>query len=106
MGQAPSRLLQGCTGARLWLSLSRSEEHTSELQSPDHLVCRLLLEKKKNDNNTLTIGTDIETITGGTGAHAITLTAGTSGDIIPLQAGKDTATLAARPNTSAVQYSA
>src|SRR5258708_30789633 len=27
--------------------LVRSEEHTSELQSPDHLVCRLLLEKKK-----------------------------------------------------------
>ena len=27
----------------------RSEEHTSELQSPDHLVCRLLLEKKKKD---------------------------------------------------------
>src|SRR5258708_25662625 len=26
----------------------RSEEHTSELQSPDHLVCRLLLEKKKD----------------------------------------------------------
>src|SRR5258708_16078334 len=26
--------------------LIRSEEHTSELQSPDHLVCRLLLEKK------------------------------------------------------------
>src|SRR5258708_22479642 len=26
----------------------RSEEHTSELQSPDHLVCRLLLEKKTN----------------------------------------------------------
>src|SRR5258708_21717949 len=25
---------------------ARSEEHTSELQSPDHLVCRLLLEKK------------------------------------------------------------
>src|SRR5258708_26774014 len=25
----------------------RSEEHTSELQSPDHLLCRLLLEKKK-----------------------------------------------------------
>src|SRR5258708_22058521 len=31
------------TGSRA----SRSEEHTSELQSPDHLVCRLLLEKKK-----------------------------------------------------------
>src|SRR5438876_8294167 len=29
---------------------SRSEEHTSELQSPVHLVCRLLLEKKKNTN--------------------------------------------------------
>src|SRR5690348_17471846 len=28
----------------------RSEEHTSELQSPVHLVCRLLLEKKKNKN--------------------------------------------------------
>src|SRR5437762_7906263 len=27
----------------------RSEEHTSELQSPMYLVCRLLLEKKKND---------------------------------------------------------
>src|SRR5258708_9578188 len=32
----------------------RSEEHTSELQSPDHLVCRLLLEKKKT-----TIDTDL-----------------------------------------------
>src|SRR5258708_14085925 len=31
---------------------SRSEEHTSELQSPDHLVCRLLLEKKKRHRNT------------------------------------------------------
>src|SRR5258708_23760870 len=31
-----------------WL---RSEEHTSELQSPDHLVCRLLLEKKKRNSN-------------------------------------------------------
>src|SRR5258708_21428478 len=30
----------------------RSEEHTSELQSPDHLVCRLLLEKKKQNRNT------------------------------------------------------
>src|SRR5258708_22278057 len=30
----------------------RSEEHTSELQSPDHLVCRLLLEKKKNETST------------------------------------------------------
>src|SRR5947209_10657339 len=30
----------------------RSEEHTSELQSRQYLVCRLLLEKKKNDNAT------------------------------------------------------
>src|SRR5258708_18887476 len=36
MGSVPAVLLRG-----------RSEEHTSELQSPDHLVCRLLLEKKK-----------------------------------------------------------
>src|SRR5258708_9950955 len=33
--------------ARFWVIHHRSEEHTSELQSPDHLVCRLLLEKKK-----------------------------------------------------------
>src|SRR2546426_1784859 len=33
----------------------RSEEHTSELQSPCNLVCRLLLEKKKTKNNTNTI---------------------------------------------------
>src|SRR5215216_8110673 len=32
---------------------SRSEEHTSELQSPDHLVCRLLLEKKKKKQITI-----------------------------------------------------
>src|SRR5438552_7963122 len=31
----------------------RSEEHTSELQSPDHLVCRLLLEKKKQTKHTV-----------------------------------------------------
>src|SRR5258708_22260411 len=31
-------------------SLRRSEEHTSELQSPDHLVCRLLLEKKNHNH--------------------------------------------------------
>src|SRR2546426_3434441 len=30
-----------------WVRLIRSEEHTSELQSPCNLVCRLLLEKKK-----------------------------------------------------------
>src|SRR5258708_32437735 len=35
----------------LAISRTRSEEHTSELQSPDHLVCRLLLEKKKTTRN-------------------------------------------------------
>src|SRR5258708_10708169 len=34
-------------------TISRSEEHTSELQSPDHLVCRLLLEKKKTSQETV-----------------------------------------------------
>src|SRR5438309_9272988 len=38
--------------ARAFLRMVRSEEHTSELQSQFHLVCRLLLEKK-NDNNAL-----------------------------------------------------
>src|SRR5690348_18199996 len=33
----------------------RSEEHTSELQSPVHLVCRLLLEKKNNNHQTLSL---------------------------------------------------
>src|SRR5690348_17587533 len=35
--------------SRVDLVRQRSEEHTSELQSPVHLVCRLLLEKKKNN---------------------------------------------------------
>src|SRR5947208_13153300 len=38
----------------------RSEEHTSELQSPDHLVCRLLLEKKKTSSITEFTLADIE----------------------------------------------
>src|SRR5258708_16158740 len=47
---APSRPAERSN--RCWARASsgstfRSEEHTSELQSPDHLVCRLLLEKKK-----------------------------------------------------------
>src|SRR5258708_29162582 len=39
------------TEALLDIAYRRSEEHTSELQSPDHLVCRLLLEKKKNQKS-------------------------------------------------------
>src|SRR5258708_27023211 len=36
---------------RTGVTTGRSEEHTSELQSPDHLVCRLLLEKKKKTHS-------------------------------------------------------
>src|SRR5947208_11914731 len=36
----------------------RSEEHTSELESPDHLVCRLLLEKKKKKRHNAKSTTD------------------------------------------------
>src|SRR2546426_9049973 len=40
----------------LWLLyMHRSEEHTSELQSPCNLVCRLLLEKKKKENISTTV---------------------------------------------------
>src|SRR5438876_2913425 len=42
-GKSRMRILASALGA----CLTRSEEHTSELQSPVHLVCRLLLEKKK-----------------------------------------------------------
>src|SRR5258708_25828713 len=41
----------------LLLTFFRSEEHTSELQSPDHLVCRLLLEKKNKLMASNTIST-------------------------------------------------
>src|SRR5258708_9608198 len=46
---AESRMASRAVGQSL-----RSEEHTSELQSPDHLVCRLLLEKKKTAPHRLT----------------------------------------------------
>src|SRR5437763_14027300 len=41
----------GRVDARVWSDVERSEEHTSELQSPMYLVCRLLLEKKKKNKN-------------------------------------------------------
>src|SRR5947208_4858395 len=43
----PSTATCRCATGRSLPEGARSEEHTSELQSPDHLVCRLLLEKKK-----------------------------------------------------------
>src|SRR2546422_2533005 len=51
--EVPSLFLFGSTLMRRALRLAtlvRSEEHTSELQSRLHLVCRLLLEKKKNNS--------------------------------------------------------
>src|SRR6201998_3862534 len=51
---------------------SRSEEHTSELQSPVHLVCRLLLEKKKRKNQHCRTGClDAESWTLQRGAHSV-----------------------------------
>src|SRR5256885_7427803 len=40
--------------------IERSEEHTSELQSPCNLVCRLLLEKKKTDVPTIFVNRDLK----------------------------------------------
>src|SRR3712207_7071138 len=44
----------GLEAPELGFRRSRSEEHTSELQSRQYLVCRLLLEKKKNNDTTYT----------------------------------------------------
>src|SRR2546422_3475826 len=43
----------------------RSEEHTSELQSRLHLVCRLLLEKKKKNNIKITVDKTVEDVESG-----------------------------------------
>src|SRR2546430_4106086 len=45
---SPKRKVYPCNAARARFTRPRSEEHTSELQSQSNLVCRLLLEKKKN----------------------------------------------------------
>src|SRR2546426_12778258 len=50
-GRAPGRATQDLSAAVRGTGRSRSEEHTSELQSPCNLVCRLLLEKKKIKKN-------------------------------------------------------
>src|SRR3712207_8021571 len=51
-GQRPGRLVSVCY--RTCPTHRRSEEHTSELQSRQYLVCRLLLEKKKKNDSTAT----------------------------------------------------
>src|SRR5256885_8064063 len=46
------RIMNNAAGGRIVApAWTRSEEHTSELQSPCNLVCRLLLEKKNNHNH-------------------------------------------------------
>src|SRR5207244_11975486 len=51
-GRSQSRALRSLRAKGQYGSgASRSEEHTSELQSPDHLVCRLLLEKKNKTHD-------------------------------------------------------
>src|SRR5256885_12241955 len=47
LGSFVTALSAGASDMSGWLLMGRSEEHTSELQSPCNLVCRLLLEKKK-----------------------------------------------------------
>src|SRR5258708_8293445 len=49
-GSRPLKIKYGVDVTAPFLILRRSEEHTSELQSPDHLVCRLLLEKKNSNS--------------------------------------------------------
>src|SRR5262245_62832419 len=70
LGIAPSRPedLRGgdpAHNAAVARAVLRSEEHTSELQSLRHLVCRLLLEKKKKKNNRAQMVRDIKIRDGG-----------------------------------------
>src|SRR5690348_17435900 len=56
--QLPAQLWREGHAADQRERVRRSEEHTSELQSPVHLVCRLLLEKKKAHRNLLHLQAD------------------------------------------------
>src|SRR2546426_7756524 len=60
--QNPSPAGQDPITRRFLCKAIRSEEHTSELQSPCNLVCRLLLEKKKKRNAYLTEATTTQTV--------------------------------------------
>src|SRR5256885_4858352 len=59
------KLKFAASSASRWVKLpeitNRSEEHTSELQSPCNLVCRLLLEKKKKTSSALVDSHDVST---------------------------------------------
>src|SRR5438094_4617251 len=56
----PTRLFPENHSPSVWYQQARSEEHTSELQSPYDLVCRLLLEKKKRRNSQVTLTSSLE----------------------------------------------
>src|SRR3712207_8119688 len=58
---APRLRVEGRAPQVQVLVVLRSEEHTSELQSRQYLVCRLLLEKKKNNNRTSQVAYRIHT---------------------------------------------
>src|SRR5947208_2716315 len=59
----------------IWILQPRSEEHTSELQSPDHLVCRLLLDSGPSEIYTLSLHDALpicdESASVGLGAHQV-----------------------------------
>src|SRR3712207_8471341 len=61
-GAQPRPCRQRYGGSAGWGSPQRSEEHTSELQSRQYLVCRLLLEKKKNKSIYIFIHSHIASI--------------------------------------------
>src|SRR2546426_4396448 len=52
---SPAMLRRNAYGGDVSSMIGRSEEHTSELQSPCNLVCRLLLEKKKKKKNSVNL---------------------------------------------------
>src|SRR3712207_6887412 len=85
-GTARTASRMRCTVATA-ASESRSEEHTSELQSRQYLVCRLLLEKKKNKQMTRSIMKDgIELADASTGKLLILMAVSVVTDAVTLQA--------------------
>src|SRR5256885_4449426 len=79
---------------------ARSEEHTSELQSPCNLVCRLLLEKKFRLESAYTLSSGVEVSPSRLARHSVSSTRcrGSSRVAVPL-AGETTRRLAARSST-------
>src|SRR5258707_9124031 len=66
LNRLPAWVLRAASSRRWASSASRSEEHTSELQSRQYLVCRLLLEKKKFNNSIVQPGPNLLNFVGAT----------------------------------------